>query len=168
MGHQASWVSEGEAERCIAGVGVGIDVTARDLQEKAKAKALPWAIAKGFDSFAVLGAFGRPEGNLGDCTLQLSVNGEIRQHGRTADMLFSVPRLISFLSSVFTLYPGDLIFTGTPPGVAPLHEGDRVQASLLHANSGTILSTLETTVRTHSGRPESKGRESEDMSDERV
>jgi 2-keto-4-pentenoate hydratase/2-oxohepta-3-ene-1,7-dioic acid hydratase in catechol pathway len=125
-------------------------VTARDIQEQAKKKALPWAVAKGFDSFAVLGKFASPLSSQGAnseaLSLELRVNGELRQVGRTADMLFSVPALIAYLSKVFTLHPGDLIYTGTPAGVAPLQAGDEVEAQLNGAD-GVILSSLTVPVR---------------------
>jgi len=116
----------------VAGYGVGIDITARDVQDTLKQKSLPWTIAKGYDTFAPLGPFisaGRVA-NPGDLTLRLAVNGTVRQEGRTADMLFDVPALIGHLSGIFSLAPGDLIFTGTPSGVAPLAAGDRIIADL--------------------------------------
>lgn len=142
-------ISESEALSSVAGIGIGIDVTARDLQDQAKKKALPWAIAKGFDTFAVLGGFAPvPTGvALESLSLELLVNGEKRQDGRIVDMLFSVPKLIAFLSGIFTLQPGDLIYTGTPPGVAPLAAGDRVQAQLL-SPQGQVLSQVQVGVGT--------------------
>ena len=142
-------ISETDALNSIAGIGVGIDVTARDLQDQAKKKALPWAIAKGFDTFAVLGGFAPvPAGvEIESLSLELLVNGEKRQDGRIADMLFSVPKLIAFLSGIFTLHPGDLIYTGTPPGVAPLAAGDQVQAQLL-GPQGQVLSQVRVGVGT--------------------
>jgi 2-keto-4-pentenoate hydratase/2-oxohepta-3-ene-1,7-dioic acid hydratase in catechol pathway len=116
----------------VAGYGVGIDVTARDLQDKAKQKALPWAVAKGYDTFAPLGSF-VPAAKVPDpsaLTIRLAVNSEIRQNGRTADMIWDVAALIAYTSSIFSLAPGDLIFTGTPSGVGPLAAGDRLVAAL--------------------------------------
>ncbi len=134
---QSEWgggprIVESRALEWVAGYAVGIDLTARDLQEKAKAKGLPWAIAKGFDGFAPVSQFVAPGqvGALADLEFQLEVNGELRQQGNTRDMLFSIPRLISYLSEIFTLSTGDLIFTGTPKGVAPLHAGDVATARL--------------------------------------
>ncbi len=115
----------------VSGYAVGIDVTARDLQEKAKKNGHPWAVSKGFDTFAPLSDFvPRPE--LGDGALEfsLSVNGVVRQKGSSLDMLFSVPQLVHYLSTIFTLNPGDLIFTGTPSGVGPLASGDALEAQL--------------------------------------
>lgn len=126
-------ISETQALSHIAGYGIGIDVTARDIQQKAKDRSHPWAVAKGFDTFAPISTFveastiSDPQG----LELQLMVNNEIRQHGYTKDMLFPVAQLIAYLSTIFTLQPGDLIFTGTPEGVSPIHSGDHVQAELI-------------------------------------
>ncbi len=139
-------VPEDRANEYIAGVGVGVDVTARDLQDQAKKKALPWAVAKGFDTFAVLGEFQSWSGgnDFSGLDLELSVNGERRQYGHVKDMLFSVPKLISWLSGVYTLAPGDLIYTGTPSGVAPIVAGDRLEASL--KQGGRVISSLKVGV----------------------
>lgn len=159
IGKQASWISEEEASACIAGVAVGIDVTARDLQDKAKQKALPWAVAKGFDTFAVVGDFVPPKVSFSELALELSVNGTLRQRGAVSEMLFSVPRLISFLSTIFTLSPGDLIFTGTPPGVAPIQGGDRIVAALRRAGHVEALSQFAVSVRTRDASARLEGAE---------
>lgn len=128
----------------LAGYGIGIDVTARDVQEKAKQKSHPWAVAKGFDTFAPVSSFVKAErvGDPGNLDFQLLVNGETRQAGNTRDMLFPIAELIAYLSSIFTLLPGDLLFTGTPKGVSRLHEGDKLRAIL-----GDNLVALEVEVR---------------------
>jgi 2-keto-4-pentenoate hydratase/2-oxohepta-3-ene-1,7-dioic acid hydratase in catechol pathway len=126
-------LSEAEAFAAIHGIGVGIDFTARDLQEKAKQKGLPWSVAKGFDTFAALSAFvPRPRSPeaLENLRFTLEVNGELRQEGHSASMLNSIVKLISYLSGIFTLQAGDLIFTGTPQGVAPVKAGDHIRARL--------------------------------------
>ena len=149
IGRGGAQIPVHEALSHVAGVAVGIDVTARDLQEQAKKKALPWAVAKGFDTFAVLGDFApltTANGALETFELSLSVNGEKRQGGRVGDMLFSVPKLVSYLSSVFRLAPGDLIYTGTPPGVAPLLAGDQVTADL-RDGAGQVVSAIQVGVR---------------------
>lgn len=135
-------LSEAQALASIAGYAVGLDITARDLQDAAKKKALPWAVAKGFDTFTALGKFARASAvtSITGLEFELLVNGSRRQHGKSSDMIFSIPRLIAYLSTVFTLAAGDLIFTGTPEGVAPLKAGDRVEARLRE------LSKLELTV----------------------
>ncbi|MFN3530566.1 MAG: fumarylacetoacetate hydrolase family protein [Bacteroidia bacterium] len=113
-------------------IGLGIDFTARDLQTKLKNKGLPWELAKGFDGSAVLGDFVPKEhlGVLQDLQLELQVNGEKRQAGNTRDLLFSFEAIISFVSQYFSLRQGDLIFTGTPAGVGPVHAGDKLKGYL--------------------------------------
>jgi 2-keto-4-pentenoate hydratase/2-oxohepta-3-ene-1,7-dioic acid hydratase in catechol pathway len=122
-----------EAHQYISHIGVGLDFTARDLQDKAKEKSLPWSIAKGFDTFAAISHFHPYDGNLeklSNITFNLSVNNEIRQSGHSKNMLFSIPAIIAFLSTIFTLSEGDLIFTGTPEGIAPLAAGDKMLAKI--------------------------------------
>jgi len=110
-------------------IGLGIDFTARDLQATAKAKGLPWEIAKAFDQSAPLGKF-LPKTNFDDVQnidFHLKVNGEIRQTGNTHDMLFSIDAIIAYVSKYVSLKMGDLIYTGTPAGVGPVSIGDRLQ-----------------------------------------
>lgn len=117
----------------VSGYGLGIDVTARDLQQIAKDKSLPWSVAKGFDTFAPLSDFvdasALPDPDAIEYTLD--INGERRQHGKTSHMLFPIPFLIHYLSGIFTLYPGDIIYTGTPEGVGKLNAGDQLHTILL-------------------------------------
>lgn len=115
----------------VAGYAVGIDVTARDLQQVAKDGGLPWALSKGMDTFAPVSDFiPRLEVGAGPLNFSLQVNGVLKQKGSSKDMLFSVPEIIAYLSQFFTLNTGDLIFTGTPAGVGPLNGGDQVDAEL--------------------------------------
>lgn len=116
----------------VFGYGVGLDLTRRDLQATAKAKSLPWDSSKAFDESAPVSALRRAAEIRHPRTgrLTLSVNGELRQRADIADMLFTVPEIIHELSRLWTLMPGDLIFTGTPSGVAALQRGDRVRAEL--------------------------------------
>ena len=110
-------------------IGLGIDFTARDLQDKLKAKGLPWEIAKAFNHSAPVSEF-VPLSNykeLKSISFDLLVNGELRQHGNTANMLFSFDEIISYVSKFFTLKKGDLIFTGTPSGVKSVKIGDRLE-----------------------------------------
>ena len=126
-------MSEAQAIESIAGIGVGVDFTARDLQDKAKEKGLPWSVCKGFDGFAAISSFVKAPKDaeaLRNLHFTLEVNGEQRQVGNSADMLNSIPALICYLSTVYTLSPGDLIFTGTPQGVAPLKKGDHILSKL--------------------------------------
>ena len=119
-----------EALRRVFGYGVGVDLTRRDLQRSAKAARQPWALAKGFDHSAPCSAL-RPASQIGHPTrgaIELSVNGELRQRGDLAQMIWSVAEVLSELSRSIGLRRGDLLFTGTPAGVGPLVVGDRVAA----------------------------------------
>ena len=109
---------------------VGIDFTARDLQAKLKEKGLPWEKAKAFDGSAPLGEFISKTAfnNLNQLNFRLLKNGEVKQQGNTSEMLFSINRLISYISQFFTLKIGDLIFTGTPAGVGKVDKDDILEA----------------------------------------
>jgi acylpyruvate hydrolase len=112
-------------------IGVGIDFTARDLQQKAKEKGLPWDIAKGFNGSAPVSDKFIPTGefvNLTNINFSLQVDGAVKQEGNTSLMLFSFDYIISYLSKFFTLRTGDLIFTGTPKGVGPVKIGNKLSA----------------------------------------
>ncbi len=112
-------------------IGIGIDFTARDLQAKAKAKGLPWEIAKAFDASAPLSMefINKDEfADLNNIGFHLDKNGETVQEGNSADMIFDFDDLIAYLSKFLTLKTGDLIFTGTPAGVGPIRIGDKLQA----------------------------------------
>ena len=126
-------IPESNALDYISHIGIGLDFTARDLQDKAKEKSLPWSVAKGFDTFAAISSFVPFSGSaseLNNLTFQLEVNGEIKQKGDSKNMIFSIPAIISYLSSVFTLSEGDLIFTGTPEGVGIVRAGEKLKASM--------------------------------------
>jgi acylpyruvate hydrolase len=113
-------------------IGLGIDFTARDLQNKLKIKGLPWELAKGFDGSAVLGDFIAKEtlGDLSSLQIRLDIDGSERQQGNTRDLLFTFEKIITFVSQYFTLRQGDLIFTGTPAGVSAVQPGNRLQGYL--------------------------------------
>ena len=132
IGKPGKNIPESEALSHIAGYGIGIDVTARDIQQVAKEKSHPWSVAKGFDTIAPLSRFidSSTIFDPQELELKIEVNSETRQHGNTRDMIFPVKTLISYLSTIFTLNPGDLIFTGTPEGVSPIKAGDRIKATL--------------------------------------
>jgi len=135
IGRGGKQIPINDALNHVDGYALGLDMTARDLQEQAKLKGLPWSVSKGFDTFAPLGPLAKAH-DVGDpqqLEFELRVNGEVRQKARTADMIFSVAFLISYCSSMFTLLPGDLIYTGTPDGVGPVVSGD-----LLEANSSKL------------------------------
>ena len=113
-------------------IGLGIDFTARDVQAKLKAKGLPWEIAKGFDGATVLGEFVSKEqfADIQNLSFQLTKNGEVVQSGHTKDMLWAIDELIAYVSQYFTLKIGDIIFTGTPAGVAKVNPDDELEGFL--------------------------------------
>lgn len=116
----------------VFGYAVGLDMTRRDLQLAARAKGQPWDMAKGFDQSAPCSAI-TPEfysGAIARGRIELRVNGEIRQSGDVGDMILNIPRMVSMLSTLVELFPGDLIFTGTPAGVAPVVKGDVIEATV--------------------------------------
>jgi acylpyruvate hydrolase len=120
------------ASRYYEEIGIGIDFTARDLQNICKKEGHPWEIAKAFDQSAVLGKF-IPKTSLPDLSainFQLEINDITVQKGNTRDLLFSFDTLISYVSTFLTLKTGDLIYTGTPAGVGPVKIGDRLTASV--------------------------------------
>ncbi len=132
ISHLGRSISERFAHRYYEEVTVGIDFTARDLQEKLRAEGLPWDLCKGFDGSAVVGNF-VPVNRLRDVQdlhFHLAINGEVVQRGHTADMLHRVDKLVSYISHFFTLKTGDLIFTGTPAGVGQVHIDDHIEGFL--------------------------------------
>ena len=122
------------ASRCYEEVGLGIDFTARDLQREAIQTGLPWELCKGFDHSAALSNQFVPLAELGgdvqNLEFEMELNGEVRQHGFTKDMLFTVDEIISHISRYMTLRIGDLIYTGTPVGVGPVKPGDNIKAKI--------------------------------------
>jgi 2-keto-4-pentenoate hydratase/2-oxohepta-3-ene-1,7-dioic acid hydratase in catechol pathway len=124
-------VEEKFAHKYYDAIGIGIDFTARDLQQKAKTKGLPWDIAKGFNGSAPLSDKFIPVGDFKDrhnINFSLQVDGTYRQKGNTSLMLFSFDYIIMYLTRFFTLRTGDLIFTGTPKGVSPIKVGNVLSA----------------------------------------
>ncbi|MCX8677355.1 MULTISPECIES: fumarylacetoacetate hydrolase family protein [unclassified Apibacter] len=106
-------------------IGLGIDFTARDLQDRLKEKGLPWEKSKAFDRSALIGNFvSKDKFNLDNLNFSLVKNGNIQQKGNTSEMIFSFDYLVSYISQYFTLKMGDIIFTGTPSGVSKLSEND--------------------------------------------
>jgi 2-keto-4-pentenoate hydratase/2-oxohepta-3-ene-1,7-dioic acid hydratase in catechol pathway len=124
IGAEARSVRVNEAFSKVFGYTVSLDITARDLQVKDG----QWTRAKNFDTFCPLGPWIETELSPEDLAIELRLNGELRQSSRTDQMIFDVPHLISFISGVMTLYPGDVIMTGTPPGVGEISSGDMIDA----------------------------------------
>lgn len=126
-------VEERFAHRCYDEIGLGIDFTARDQQRKCKAEGMPWEISKGFDHSAPITPTFIPKSELPgiqDIHFSMDLNGQRKQTGYTGNMIFSVDRIIAYVSRFITLRIGDLIFTGTPAGVGQVHIGDRLTAEL--------------------------------------
>jgi 2-keto-4-pentenoate hydratase/2-oxohepta-3-ene-1,7-dioic acid hydratase in catechol pathway len=119
--------SQSEAEQAVAGVLAVNDVTARDLQRKDS----QWTRAKGFDTFCPLGPVSTGRHDLGKLTVVTRVNGVERQRASSAEMVFSIGMLLSYVSHVMTLEPGDIVATGTPSGVGPLEPGDVVEVEVV-------------------------------------
>lgn len=126
IGKTASHVEPDRAEAHIFGFTCVNDVTARDLQKKDG----QWSRAKGFDTFCPVGPWIVTELNYRDVLVEGILNGEVKQSGRTSLMIFDIPYLISYISSVMTLLPGDLISTGTPAGIAPMKPGDVIEVRI--------------------------------------
>ena len=128
IGHLGRSIPERFAHRYYTEVTVGIDFTARDLQQRLREKGLPWDLCKGFDGSAAVGEWVPLDelGDVQDLHFRLDINGQTVQQGHTADMLYQVDELVSFVSRYFMLKTGDLIFTGTPAGVGPVHIDDHL------------------------------------------
>lgn len=126
IGKKAKWVNEDEAPTYILGYTCLNDVTARDLQ----AKDIQYTRAKGFDTFAPIGPAIETELDPSDLQISTFLNGERKQHSRTSELIFNIPRLLSFISRVMTLLPGDIIATGTPSGIGPMRGGDKVEVEI--------------------------------------
>lgn len=128
----AGELQRAQAESLVIAYGVGLDLTRRDLQGAAKAKGLPWDTGKGFDHSAPISELvpATEVGDLATRSLTLRINGEQRQHGALADLIWDVPDILVELSRLYALKAGDLIFMGTPAGVAALQRGDRFEAAL--------------------------------------
>jgi len=143
LGRGGKDIAEADALAHVAAYAVGLDMTARDLQSKAKQKGHPWSVAKGFDTFAPLGELAPAEAvpDPQALDLRLRVNGTVRQAAHTGEMVFPVATLIAYCSRIFTLEPGDLLYTGTPEGVGSVEHGDVLEAT------ATGLPLLRVTIR---------------------
>lgn len=125
-------ISVKHAHRYYDELTLGIDITARDIQNRNAAAGFPWELAKGFDGSAPIGKFVPVSSlkDMKDVDFRLEINDKLVQEGNTSDMIFSVDEIISYVSRFFTLKTGDLIFTGTPSGVGALHKNDNLVAYL--------------------------------------
>jgi len=121
-------IQEKFAHRYYEEVSMGVDFTARDLQRKCKAEGLPWEVAKAFDGSAPIGTFISKDKfpDINNINFSLKLNDELRQQGNTGEMIFSIDKLIAYVSKYVTLKIGDLLYTGTPAGVGPVKIGDRL------------------------------------------
>lgn len=137
MGKRGRWIAAEEAEKYILGYTLGNDVTARDLQERDG----QWTRAKGFDTFCPIGPYIETDLDAADTLITCRVNSELRQMSSTKEMVFTIPQIVAFVSSVMTLEPGDLIFTGTPSGVGVLEDGDSVEITI--EGIGQLRNTVE-------------------------
>ena len=139
IGEKATKIEKKDAFDIIKGYCVALDMTARDFQQDAKSKQLPWAICKGFDTSCPVGDFIDKSliNDPKDVNLQLEINGQIRQKGKADCMIFDIATLLEYTSQFFTLYPGDLILTGTPEGVSKVESGD-ILISKLFLDDGSL------------------------------
>lgn len=133
IGKTLKTANEEECRQAIAGVGLGLDLTLRDIQNVLKKNGHPWEVAKAFDGAAPLSSFLQPDvvKDWKDIHFSLQVNGAVRQTGHSSDMITPILPLMSFISRIFTLEPGDVVMTGTPEGVAALHTGDALVLEML-------------------------------------
>jgi 2-keto-4-pentenoate hydratase/2-oxohepta-3-ene-1,7-dioic acid hydratase in catechol pathway len=126
IGKRGRWIAAEQAENHLLGYTIANDITARDLQRRDG----QWTRAKGFDTFCPLGPWIETDLEIADVLITCRVNGEMRQMASTREMVFTIPQLIAFVSSVMTLDPGDVLLTGTPAGVGLLVEGDSVEVDI--------------------------------------
>ena len=122
-------IPERFAHRYYDAVTVGIDFTARDIQKEMRAKGMPWDLFKGFDGSAAIGEWIPKEQflNVQALRFHLDINGKTVQEGMTADMVFKIDEIVSYISRFFTLKTGDIIYTGTPAGIGPVHIDDHLE-----------------------------------------
>lgn len=132
IGKLCSKVKRKNAMNYVLGYCLGLDITARDIQSVAKKNGWPWSIAKGFDTFAPISnvVFKKKIIDPHNLDIWLKVNGKIRQFSNTKYMIYTIDEIIEFISNIMTLYPGDMIMTGTPEGVAEIKKGDKLEAKL--------------------------------------
>jgi acylpyruvate hydrolase len=141
IGQRATRVAAADALRYVSGYTLALDMTARNLQDAAKKAGLPWTMAKGQDTWCPVGGF-LPAARVPDPSklqLWLKIDGAEKQRGRTSDMLFSVQQQLQEITAGMTLYPGDLVLTGTPSGVGPVRPGQVITAGLDDADGSPLL-----------------------------
>ena len=136
IGKRGRWIPFDDVDDYIFGYTIGDDVTARDLQQRDG----QWTRAKGFDTFSPIGPWIETDLDAADVLITCKVNSELRQMASTKEMVFTVHQVIAFASSVMTLEPGDLLFTGTPAGVGPLDLGDEIEITI--EGIGTLRNTI--------------------------
>jgi 2-keto-4-pentenoate hydratase/2-oxohepta-3-ene-1,7-dioic acid hydratase in catechol pathway len=142
IGKEARTVSRAEALQYVAGYSIGLDITIRGQEDR--------SFRKSPDTYTVLGPWlvtADEIPNPGSLDLRISVNGEVRQSSNTRNMILGVPELIELASRFYTLYPGDIVITGTPEGVSPIVPGDKIVASVEN------VGTMEVAVRATAGAP---------------
>jgi len=135
------WIDIKEIEKFILGYTIANDVTARDLQNSDTL----WTRAKGFDTFCPLGPWIETDIDVSDILITSRLNGEIRQMSSTREMVFNIPQLVVYISSVMTLNPGDVILSGTPAGVGVLSDGDEIEITI--EGIGTLANTVAVDTR---------------------
>lgn len=128
IGREGRPKSPEEARASIGGLSLGLDMTLRDVQQSLRPGGKPWELCKAFETSAPVGAFAplSTQLDLANLSFTGSVNGEVRQRGNTADLVFSITTLIQYLGEIWSLRRGDLVYTGTPVGVGPVKKGDRL------------------------------------------
>jgi 2-keto-4-pentenoate hydratase/2-oxohepta-3-ene-1,7-dioic acid hydratase in catechol pathway len=136
IGKRGRWIPGEESKNYILGFSIGNDVTARDIQYKD----LQWTRGKGFDTFCPIGPWIETELDPSDCLITCRVNGELRQMASTREMVFSVSQIVAYASTIMTLEPGDVIFTGTPAGIGSLQLGDKVEITI--EGIGDLVNTV--------------------------
>lgn len=139
FGRSCRNVPESDALACISHVAVFNDVSARDMQAKARSEGNSWDLSKGMDTFGPMSepVSAEDAGDLQKLDLRLTVNGEVRQSGNTRDMIFGIPFLVSYVTRYMTMEPGDILITGTPEGVSEIRPGDTVRAEIVGVGSVT-------------------------------
>ena len=141
LGSNLTNASPGQVKNAVVGFAVALDLTLRDMQQECKEKGWPWAKAKGFDNSCPISNFisVKEFPDWDKIRFSLSVNGELRQKGKSSQMMHSIPQLISYASRFFTLQKGDIVLTGTPKGVSELKKGDRLELTLEDYQINTVV-----------------------------